>query len=78
MFAKIVQDYVRISCWNVAKSLYNLETYQIHQEAVNIKISCPIVLHKEGTWAIDLTWLKKVDVESLMQLRKNHRLYLQL
>jgi hypothetical protein len=35
-----------------------------------MKISCPVVLHKEGTWAIDLTWLKDVDIESLTMVEK--------
>jgi hypothetical protein len=73
MFAKITQDYVGISCQDIAKFLSNLET---HQEVVNIKISCPIVLHKEGTWAIDLTWLKEVDVESLMMVEKESQVVL--
>jgi hypothetical protein len=29
-FAKIMQDYVRISCQDIAKFLSNLETYQIY------------------------------------------------
>jgi hypothetical protein len=54
-----------ISCRNIAKFLSNLETHQIHQKAVDVKILHPVVLCKEGTWAIDLTRLKKVDIESL-------------
>jgi hypothetical protein len=46
---------------DIAKFLSKFETHQIHQEAVDVKISHPVVLHKEGTWAIDLTWLKEVD-----------------
>jgi hypothetical protein len=70
MFAKITQDYIGISCQDIAKFLSNLETYQIHQEAVDVKISCPVVLCKKGTWAIDLTCLKEVDVESLTTVEK--------
>jgi hypothetical protein len=76
MFAKIVQDHIRISCRDIAKFLSNLETHQIYQEAVDMKISCPIVLRKKGTWAIDLTWLKEVDIESLTIVEKESQVVL--
>jgi hypothetical protein len=76
MFAKIVQDYVGISRRDIAKFLSNLETYQIHQETVDVKISRPVVLRKEGTWAINLTWLKEVDVESLTTVEKDSQVLL--
>jgi transposase InsO family protein len=76
MFAKIAQDYVGISRRDIAKFLSNLETHQIHQEAVDVKISRPVVLRKEGTWAIDLTWLKEVDVESLTTVEKESQVVL--
>jgi transposase InsO family protein len=76
MFAKIAQDYVGISRRDIAKFLSNLETHQIHQEAVDVKISRPVVLRKEGTWAIDLTWLKEVDVESLTSVEKESQVVL--
>jgi hypothetical protein len=76
MFAKIAQDYIRISHRNIAKFLSNLKTYQIYQEIVDVKISCPIVLCKEGIWAIDLTWLKKVDIKSLMTVEKESQVVL--
>jgi transposase InsO family protein len=76
MFAKIAQDCVEISRRDIAKFLSNLETHQIHQEAVDVKISCSVVLRKEGTWAIDLTWLKEVDVESLTTVEKESQVVL--
>jgi hypothetical protein len=76
IFAKIAQDYVGISRRDIAKFLSNLETHQIHQKAVDVKISCPVVLRKEGTWAIDLTWLKEVDVESLTTVEKESQVVL--
>lgn len=76
MFAKIVRDYVGISRRDIAKFLSNLETHQIHQETVDVKISRPVVLRKEGTWAIDLTWLKEVDVESLTTVEKDSQVVL--
>jgi hypothetical protein len=36
-----------------------------------MKILHPVVLHKEGTWVIDLTWLKEVDVESLTMVEND-------
>jgi hypothetical protein len=37
----------------------------------------PVVLRKEGTWAIDLTWLK-VDVKSLMSVEKESQVVLNI
>jgi hypothetical protein len=61
-YAKIAQEHAGISQQDVAKWLSNLETHQIHQSTIDMKISQPVVLCAEGTWAIDLTWLKEVDV----------------
>jgi hypothetical protein len=72
----IVQDYIGISCWDTAKWLSNLETHQIHQETKDVKISRPVVLQKEGTWAIDLTWLKEVDSSSITTVEKDLQVYL--
>jgi hypothetical protein len=49
----------------MAKWLSNLETHQIHQATIDMKISWPVVLHAKATLAIDLTWLKEMDVDSL-------------
>jgi hypothetical protein len=50
IFAKIAQEYVGVSCTDIANWLKNLEAHQIHREAVDVKISR---LCKEGMWAID-------------------------
>jgi hypothetical protein len=76
MFAKIAQDFAGISRRDIAKFSSNLETHQIHQEIVDVKISRPVVLWKEGTWAIYLTWLKEVDVESLTTVEKDSQVVL--
>jgi transposase InsO family protein len=76
MFAKIFADYAGISRRDIAKFLSNLETHQIHQEVKDVKISRPVVLRKEGTWAIDLTWLKEVSVESLVTVEKDSQVVL--
>jgi hypothetical protein len=75
-YAKIAQEYAGISRQDIAKWLSNLETHQIHQSTVNMKISRPVVLHAEGTWAIDLTWLKEVDVDSLTTVEKDSQVVL--
>jgi hypothetical protein len=50
--------------------------YFLHQATVDVKISQPVVLRAEGTWAIDLTWLKEVDVDSLTTVEKDSQVVL--
>lgn len=72
-YSRIAESYAGISRRDVADFLARLETSQVHQQPKsNVKVSRPIVLKRPMvSWSCDLTWLKRVSVDSTESIEKD-------